>query len=339
MSGITELYPPGPDELFPQPPEWVLDCEFVEDNAAGLALGALDHDETMRVTLHLSWCPHCARLVHEMRKTVGYLPFASPQAAPSVTAKNRLFERIHTANDQPTVDPDAMLSNPRAAFHLIDAPARRLSPALPPSTMLADRPAKKRLSWEMIAAPLAAVPLVVALAIVGGWALRTQDQLNSQVAQSRDLEVQNADLSARVSLLSNGVGDSQTRRFVFDAADSAIGGNSASGTLIGIVNQPWASLSVWNLPSNATGYQVIAETKNGDAVRVGEFEVDAEGRAELELEIQRPLQDYRAVHITARPSAETSTANDSLNLQDVLWIDMENNLGQPGGTEARARAN
>ncbi|MCC6790237.1 MAG: hypothetical protein IT336_01045 [Thermomicrobiales bacterium] len=338
MSGMTELPGLGPDAVFSQPPEWMLDCQFVEENAAGLALGALDPDETMRVTLHLSWCPNCAKLVHEMRKTVGYLPFTSEQAAPSLRAKSRLFDRITASEHVPAASPATLLTIPASTIRVIDSPPVRLTPTLPASSQPAVRPAKKRLNWEMIVAPLAAVPLVFALAIVGGWALRTQDRLNDQVAQARDLESENADLSAQVSLLSSGVGDSLTRRFVFDAPDSAIGGNSASGTLVGIVNKPWASLSVWNLPTNTHGYQVIVETKQGESIPAGAFTVDADGSAKLELEIQRPLQDYRAVHITERPAAEMTTTNDSLDADDVLWIDMESNLGQPGGTEANAKA-
>lgn len=329
----------GPDDMFSQPPEWMLDCRFVEENAAGLALGALDPSETLRLTHHLSWCPNCARLVHEMRKTVGFLPFTSPQAIPPASAKARLFERIGTAEQ---TDPQAtfsMLSAPTATIQFIDTPPVHWTPTLPASQPPATAPARKRFNWEIIAAPLAAVPLVFALAIVGGWTLRTQDRLNDQVAQSRSLENENADLSAQVSLLSNGLGDSQTRRFVLDAADSAIGGNSAAGTLVGIVNQPWANLNVWNLPSNPDGYEVMVETKEGDALPAGTFFVDKNGSAEFELELLRPLQEYRSIHVKMRSAQEHTVTNDSLNAEDVLWMDMESNLGAPGGTEANANAN
>lgn len=338
MSGMTELPGLSFQATFPQPSDWMLDCQFVEENAAGLALGALDPAETARVTHHLSWCPGCARLVHDMRTTVGYLPYTSVQATPSPAVKSRLFDRIRAAETLGVAGSVDLRSLPASAIQVVDAPPVRLTPSIPASRAASIAPAKKRMTWEMIVAPLAAVPLVVALAIVGGWALRTQERLNDQVAQARNLESENADLSAQVSLLSNGVGDSQTRRFVLDAPDSIIGGSTASGTLVGIVNQPWATLSVWNLPTSANGYEVTIETKQGEAFSVGEFVVDAEGSAEVLLDIQRPLEDYRAVHISERPSPEITTSNDSLDAEDVLWIDMESNLGQPGGTEANAKA-
>jgi hypothetical protein len=335
---MTELPGLSFDATFSQPSEWMLDCQYVEENGAGLALGALDPDETARVNAHLSWCPNCARLVHELRKTVSYLPYTSPQATPSLAVKARLFDRINASESLSSPGNIDLLTIPASSIHVIDASPALATPTLPLSGQKVVHPAKKRLKWEMIVAPLAAVPLVVALAIVGGWALRTQDRLNDQVAQSQDLETENADLNAQVTLLHNFVTDEQTRRFEFNAADSDIGSNTASGTLVGIVNKPLATLSVWNLPHSDTGYQVTVETKQGEIVQAGQFIVDAEGRAELNLEIQRPLQDYRTVHITERPAPEQTTTNDSLDVNDVLWIDMESNLGQPGGTEAFARA-
>jgi hypothetical protein len=328
---MMELQSLSPDEMFSQPPEWMLDCQFVEENAAGLALGALDPSESLRITHHLSWCPNCAKLVHEMRKTVGYLPFTSSQAVPPASAKTRLFERINAAEHSVPPSRHTTLTIPASTTDFINTP-----PA-PVNRSTAAPRARKRHRWEIIAAPLAAMPLVIALAIVGGWALRTQDRHNDLVAQAQTLEDKNADLSAQVSLLSNGLGDSQTRRFVLDAADSAIGGNSAAGTLVGIVNQPWANLTVWNLPPNVDGYQVIVETMEGETLPAGTFDVDANGGAEKELEIHRPLQEYRSIHVMKRTDQGSGT-NDSLNAQDVLWMDLESNLGAPGGTEAYAKA-
>lgn len=326
-----ELQSLSPDEMFSQPPEWMLDCQFVEDNAAGLALGALDPSESLRITLHLSWCPNCARLVHEMRKTVGYLPFTSPQAVPTASAKSRLFERINTAEQSVTPTLVNTLTIPASNVEFIDTPpAHERSKRQSKRSRVA--PARTRHRWEVIAAPLAAMPLVFALAIVGGWALRTQDRHNDLVAQAQAQETEINHLSQQVTLLTNGIGDSLS--FVLVTPDSETGGSSAAGTVTGLVKEPWATLSVSSLPRNADGYQVIVETMDGEPRSAGTFHVKDDGSADIKLDLDRPLQDYRTIHVVTRSAQE----NDSLNTGDVLWTDLESNLGASSGTEANAKS-
>ncbi len=335
MSGISVVRSQTQDGFLYQPPEWLLDCSFVEENAAALALGALDSDESVRINSHVSWCPNCARLVHETRKTVGYLPFLSSASAPSSSAKTQLFDRIkQTQQLSPSVtDSSARSLTIPSSQSLFDL--ERTKPSAPVAT---DGPGqKRRFNWEVFAAPLAAVPLVVALAIVGGWALRTQDQLDDRRTQAQVLQSENADLSAKVSMLSNSLGPSSS--FDFEAADSGFGGN-AGGSFVPLVNDHWANLTVWNLPTTSRAYKVLVETESGQLQLVGEFNVDETGRGQVMLELDSPVDQYKSVHVQPIKLAENAISNDSIEDGDVLWTDLNSSLdSNGGGTEANANAN
>ena len=335
MSGHQERRSPNQGGFLYQPAEWLLDCSFVAANAPGLALGALELDEVARINHHVSWCPDCAKLVHEHRKLINALPFLSPQASPSPSVRSALFSRIETLQQLERTNPKELWSSVPAttSIEALESPAASTRRGLLGARQ-ESAPAKRRVNWEMIVAPLAAVPLVVALAIVGGWALRTQDRLDSQVARASNLEIENADLVAQVGWLSNTI---ESQAFELESVDSALGG-AAKGRITARTDTPWAMISVWGLPSSATGYQVLVVTDNGDWIRALEFTPDAAGSAERELKLDAPLDEYTAIHVQPMQSMDRPVTNDSASRQDVLWMDLNSKLGSSPGTEANAKA-
>lgn len=68
--------------------------EHVEDLIAGYALGALEPNEQLAVERHADYCPSCARLLAETRRTAAMLPFVTAPAGPSPEVKAALFARI-----------------------------------------------------------------------------------------------------------------------------------------------------------------------------------------------------------------------------------------------------
>lgn len=337
MSGISVVRSQTQDGFLYQPPEWLLDCSFVEENASALALGALDNDEIVRINTHVSWCPNCARLVHETRKTVGYLPFLSSAASPSASAKSQLFDRIKQTQQQAPLKVETSgrsltIPSSQSPFNFESSKAETV---FVPGSNGGNR--TRRFNWAVFAAPLAAVPLVVALAIVGGWALRTQEQLDDRRTQTQVLQTENADLNAKVSMLSNSLGPSSS--FEFEAADSGFGGN-AGGSFVPLVNDHWANLTVWNLPTTSRAYKVLVETEFGQLQQVGEFNVDETGRGQVMLELESPVDQYKSVHVQPVKLSENAIPNDSIADGDVLWTDLNSSLdSNGGGTEANANAN
>jgi hypothetical protein len=338
VRSTAESWPQAEDDLVAQPSDLLLDCSFAEENAAGFALGALNVDEQLRFVQHLSWCPNCARLLHEERKTVGYLAFLSPQAVPPESAKRTLFDRINADQQLKSATfetPTSIVLPSTVTLELLDSPlGHTIASDIAPSKQ---KLGKRRFTWELAAAPLAAVPLVVALALVGGWALNTQNRLDRQSAQARVLEDQNAQLAAQISQLSSGLENSQVRKFDMDSSDSVGGG--AGGSVVTLADQTWTNLSVWSMPPSSSGYEVLVESKSGQMQQAASFTVDDKGDASVRLNISTPLAQFKAVHVQKLSTAGPSSADDSDGQHDVLWTDFDSNLGGQSGTDANAKAN
>jgi len=320
------------ESIFAFPSEGLLDCNYAEENIAGFVLGSLEFDDEMRIVRHVSWCPACARLLHETRKTVSYLPYLSPQSAPSIAAKRSLFDRI--AADQ-LLNPVGVASElaPAAMASSIDllgdpvghVMAADMSPSKAPKS-------KRRFSWEMVAAPLAAVPLVIALALVGGWAYNTQQRLEDQSAQAKVLKNENAKLVAQVS----NIFSPQTTKYALDSGES-LANSEATGKLVVNPSQTSATLYVWDLPQSAAGYEVLVYTSNGTLQNAGDFTVDQNGFARYDLTLSQPLTNFQSIHVQ-RLTAGESTSSDAASHSDVLWMDSDTNLGDQGDTEASAKS-
>jgi len=338
QAGTTGTSAPRPAGTFsPIAPEWILDCQFVEENAAGLALDALHPQDSFRVNQHLSWCPMCAKLVHETRKTVSYLPFTSTQATPSASAKTNLLDRIKAdrlgeSNRMPVLP---LTTLPASTFDLAESPAP-IPAAHGAGSRSHGSSGKKRPRWGVIATPLAAVPLIVALAIVGGWALQTQGELQEQKVAANVLRQDLDSANGQLTLLSSG----EKRNWSLIPIESDLG-SQAGGQLstTASTDQFQASLDVWNLPHDADGYDVILETKDGRHFEFSSFMVDSHGDAvDVSFNVPFSLGTLKAIHIKPASDEGSSAQSDSLTPRDVLWTDMLNNLGGSGGTEANARS-
>ena len=68
--------------------------DHVDDLIAAYALGALDTDERLAVERHAAFCPDCAHLLAEIRRTAAMLPFVAAPASASPDVKAALFTRI-----------------------------------------------------------------------------------------------------------------------------------------------------------------------------------------------------------------------------------------------------
>ncbi len=78
--------------------------DHVEDLIAGYALGALETDEMLAVERHAGYCPSCARLLAETRRTAAMLPFVAAPAGPSPDVKATLFARISQSSAAVTAE-------------------------------------------------------------------------------------------------------------------------------------------------------------------------------------------------------------------------------------------
>jgi len=68
--------------------------EHIDDLVEGYALNALEQGERSQVEQHIAICPPCRQMVVKLEETVHMLGFAAVAAAPSISCKRRVLERI-----------------------------------------------------------------------------------------------------------------------------------------------------------------------------------------------------------------------------------------------------
>jgi len=277
-----------------RPLEWNWDCSFVEENAAGFVLGALEPDEQQRIVHHLLWCSSCALVIHEARKSISYLPFLSPQVQPGVSAKSRLFERIASealvnALHSPVFSASQTLPASKASVEALAAP-----PARKRTTVKRSRSSR----WGLALAPLSALPLVLTLALVGAYAIRADHRADS-------LATKNAGLSTAINL-------SQTAQLIPPdtlPVDQTLpfkptGGTSeAQGELQTYKDSNRVHVRLWHMNAGSE-VSVSAVAKDGSAIGLGVFSVDSDGSIDRDFDLPGPLTNYLKVEVGVPPTSQ-----------------------------------
>jgi hypothetical protein len=178
------------------------------------------------------------------------------------------------------------------------------------------------------------MPLVLALAIVGGWALNTRSNLQDQRAAMRLVQLENKSLSAKLLTY-----PSPTPAAVdhTDVELSAVNSSGAQGALTQLSANGAVALRVWNLPTNVKSCEVELETMDGQRIDGGTFNVDANGSASATLSLQQPLSSYRNVRVIPVLGASIGDSAGNAAAPELLTAQIGSNLGWPdGGTEANA---
>lgn len=148
-------------------------CDFVEENAAGYALGALDLAERGMVDQHLLWCARCRAAVAGAEAVTACLPFlAPPVPGPSAAIRTALMERVRTDLDTPLVSIPPVVSRPRREPREA-APERPPRPTTPVPAVSVPR-------WRQWVPAALIAPLVIALIIVSAWANSLQNTVDQQ---------------------------------------------------------------------------------------------------------------------------------------------------------------
>lgn len=309
----------------------------IDDLVAPYVLGALDEATTRGVETHIAHCPICQRFVNEARQTASFLPFLATPAIPRSEVKTNLFARIAQAETtrnapQPTeyATPNFPLGDPApVAGQLRVGPwqsvRRRLHVPLHlgrVSERVSRRPA--------YAATFSAVPLLVALTVVGMWAMSLHGQLH-------DAEDQVQVLDARVNTMNNLVAEN-TQSFYEYQLTGGPAAPQAGGKIYADPDQPIATLMVWNLERTTNQpYQIFVE-QNGRLVPVGQLTVDSSGKGTATIRLNGSLAQYRSIHIKAESTTSTSTnavdlfANPSSN--DALSTEIDARVGNMSDTTA-----
>lgn len=311
------------------------DCEFVSENVEAHALGALPDDESARIDRHVSTCLRCAHLLDRALAVSALLPFLSKPVAAPEAAHPKLFARIML--DQPAQAAAGLPNlNPwqpgdSARSWTIPASKDAYAASLGAAPSIVNAPRTRRVKWDAWAAPLAAMPLVLALAIVGGWALNTRSNLQDQQNAMRAVQQENKTLNTQLLTRPAATTTSDNpMNFTLDSANSS----SAQGAVSQLSNANGVSVKVWSLPSDVKSCKVELETMDGQRVNAGTFPID-NGAGNGTLSLSQPLDSFLTVHIVPLKTAAGGVEGTS-STSDLLVAQINSNLGRADGTTANS---
>lgn len=335
MSASPNFQPSGRGQRPELPSVFARDCVFVSENIEAHALGALTTDESERVERHVSTCPRCAVRLEQSRAVSALLPFLSDPVAVPESAHARLFERIMLDRPSPAASAAPLPNlNPweaREPERSWTIPSSKDAFAAPlGSASAASR--RRRVNWDVWAAPLAAMPLVLALAIVGGWALNTRANLQDQRAAMNQVLQENKNLQGQLLTFPTATAAADHTDIQLDS----VNGSNAQGALTQLSANGAVALRVWNLPTNVKSCEVDLETMDGNHVNGGTFDVDGNGMASATLSLNSPLSTYRNVRVIPIMGASIGDSLGNAAAPELLTAQINSNLGWPDGTEANA---
>lgn len=277
------------------------DCRSVSDAIEEYALGIADAAQCAVIERHVLHCADCAALVSSYSQTSAVLALAVPLATPPASARTALMDRIAVTS--------------QATFPARNVYAGSLddlrTPTLPSSAQVAplpSQPEKQSAWWHVYAAPLATLPLLLALGLVAAWGFNNYSQLNDtqQDLAQRDLQI--ARLNSQLDN-DNGQGVAQllasqsAKRYTLTSDGSS--GVFAQGMLVADPQSEQAALQVSGLAPGT--YSVVVQLQNGKMVPTTEFDVGTTGSGSTLVNLGTPIDDLKSVHI--RPTT-TVTETD-----------------------------
>jgi hypothetical protein len=305
------------------------DCQMVDESIDEYALGILDSAPRAAIDRHCATCASCAALIASYQRTAAVLALAAPLASPPASARTALMARIATTPQTTTVP---------ASVYTAGLDTLR-TPTLPASAPASSAPAPAGAPsawWRVYAAPLATLPLLLALGLVAAWGLNSYSQLqHSQNAlATRDLQI--ARLSSQLSNdnnqgVANLVTSPSAKRYTLSPEINGAG-DGAQGVLFADPQQNIAALQVSGLPSGS--YAVVVQLQNGDMVQKTEFMVGDEGQTTTMVDLGVQVTDLKSVHI--RPTATITETDVAIDPQsDVLMTTIGPDISDDSDTSVQ----
>lgn len=273
------------------------DCWLVGESIDEYVLGVLDPNRVVTVERHLLSCASCAALVASFQQTAAALALSVPQVQPPDRVKTKFMAEIARTHQAPSA-PQPVYAGELDVFRTATLPASSPLAAQQPVPMESPAP-----WWRVYAAPLATLPLLLALGLVAAWGMNNYSQLNHSQVELASRDMQIALLSSQLSTdNSQGVAEvassPSSKRYTL-APEDATSGDRAQGTLIADPQSQQAVLRVTGL--SAGTYAITMRLQDGSSVPKGEFFVNASGSATTLLQMGSEVSSLESVHI--RPTA------------------------------------
>jgi Putative zinc-finger len=300
------------------------ECAYVHELAAGFALGAVDPEDHQKVLDHIAACPPCRLIINQSQQTAAILPFSTPTAAPPLHAKAALFSRIAQSSRTTTANiPTPSVTIPASMAGPAPTPLPDQRWRLP----LFGRPDSSRPS-RLYLPLLATVPLVIALAIVGGFAMTSQADVDSLQAQLLSVRRDLNDTQESLDAVDEFVARPDTMVYELPGLNGE-GSGDARGTVLANPGTNDAVLLVSGLEDKPKDcrYEVLLEGRDGFVVRVAEFGVDNEGRSAVKLSLSQPFDDFMTLHVR-RKNSSADIINSEVPPGDAIYAQIRPDLEQ-----------
>ncbi|MCA9859532.1 MAG: hypothetical protein KC438_07415 [Thermomicrobiales bacterium] len=294
------------------------ECRLVDECIEEYVLGIIDPDRCSAIDQHRRTCTRCELALVSFTPALTALALAVPVAEPPASARAALMSRIATT-PQRAAPPRNVYTGRLDTLRTPSLPASSTGPAAaaPPRSPQVEQSSW----WKVYAAPLATLPLLLALGLVGAWGFNNYTKLNDskQAVAAKDQQIammnqqiSNGNNQGIVELVSS---PSAKRYALYPEVTSAA--DAARGTLFADPRSQVAAVQVSGL---ATGiYTVVVQTPDGEMVPKANFSVGADGSASTLVNLGMQVSDLQSVHI--RPTT-TVTQTDVAVMdaaEDVLF--------------------
>lgn len=272
-----------------------LSCDEVRELAASFVLGALDADEADAVRAHLASCadPHVE--MAELGSVLGVLAESLPVVEPPAALKGRILAAA--AADLETRGAGSSAAVDRAPVASTAPIAPEAEPSAAPTPFpAADEPQQRAAGRPGISAWTMRIAAVLAIALLGGWGLLLQNQLES---------AQRYEQNVAAVLDVAGQPGSLTAVLTPDGGDGPAG-------LAAIASDGTVSIAMSDLPATSGNqvYEAWVIGSDGVPKPLGGFQVGETGIAYFEGE-GLPTEEGIVLALTLEPgpgaTAPTST--------------------------------
>ncbi len=308
------------------------DCGLLDEAIDEYTLGIAEPSQCVAIERHLAHCTRCSILVASYRNTVAALALAVPLVTPPVNARTAVISRI-AGTPQSAPHASSIFTGSLESLRTPTLPSS--SATVPPLPTQSTNPSAW---WRVYAAPLATLPLLLALGLVGAWGFNNYANLHdaNDVIARQDLAIQNLDNQLELD-------EQQVVQLAFSpsakrytmTSDLISEGGKLWGTLIADPVSGQAALQVEGL--DAGYYSVLVQTQDGAMVQKAVFQVGSDGTASTAVDLGEQVTDFQSVHIRANNLiTETDVAVDG-EIQDVLMAVIGPNINQNSGTGAGGR--
>ena len=300
-------------------------CATVQDVAHDYAMDGGSPEDRVLVDGHCAACPVCAAFIDSLQRTATMLAFTVPIKTPSFSAKASLFARV--GHVEAPAD-QRLYTGSMADFASASLPSAVAQPATDIGSVTPPPSSPSR--WQSFALPLATLPLLLALGIVGMWGLSAQmnlndseddvDLLNARVQLMRQEISQNGtDLASIDSILQRPT----TKQYAMYTPDNGTTGN---GMIWADPQGDHVALFLSNLDPEVGVYDVVLTESNGATTIVDQIVVNDQGSSMKLVNLGRPLSECESLSIRPNYLGNPSDSQIANGTTNVLYAPIVHGL-------------